>query len=58
LKPRLGLKNIIKTLHQQNQPSRSGLRGEMSIEDDVRSVRPKEAVSDENIKKKPQNNFE
>jgi hypothetical protein len=26
-------------------------RGEISIEDDARSVRPKEAVSDENIKK-------
>jgi hypothetical protein len=26
-------------------------RGEMSIEDDLRSARPKEAVTDENIKK-------
>jgi hypothetical protein len=32
-------------------------RGEMSIEDDARSGRPKEAVSDENIKKST-NNFE
>jgi hypothetical protein len=31
-------------------------RGEMSIEDDARSGRPKEAVSDENIKYT--NNFE
>ena len=31
-------------------------RGEMSTEDDARSVRPKEAVTDENIKKvSPQN---
>jgi hypothetical protein len=32
-------------------------RGEMCIEGDARSGRPKEAVSDENIKI-PQNNFE
>jgi transposase len=33
-------------------------RGEICIEGDARSGRPKEAVFDENIKKSPQNNFE
>ena len=32
-------------------------RDEMSTEDDARSGRPKEAVTDENIEKSPQNNF-
>jgi hypothetical protein len=33
-------------------------RGEMCIEGDARSGHPKDAVSDENIKESPQNNFE
>jgi hypothetical protein len=35
-------------VHQQNQPLSSGL---LKFEDDERSGRPKEAVTDENIKK-------
>lgn len=31
--------------------------GHMSTEDDERSGRPKEAVTDENIKKNPENDF-
>jgi hypothetical protein len=45
LKPRIGLINIIWTLHFAKLK-----RGKMCIEGDVRSGRPKEAVSDENIK--------
>jgi hypothetical protein len=41
------------TLHQQNQPLKSAKlkQGEVCIESDARCGRPKEAVSDENIKK-------
>jgi hypothetical protein len=55
LKPRLGLINFIWTLHQQNQPLRSSLLNlnevKFASKSDACSGRPKEAVSDENIKK-------
>jgi hypothetical protein len=53
LKPRLGLINIIWTLHQQNQQLRSGLLNlnEAKYASNARSGRLEEAVFDENIKK-------
>jgi hypothetical protein len=50
---RLGLINIIWTLHQQNQLLRSGLLNlnEAKCASNACSGRPKEALSDENIKK-------
>jgi hypothetical protein len=49
LKPRLGWINIIWTLHHEWFAKYE--RGEMSIEDDARSRRLKEAITEENIKK-------
>jgi hypothetical protein len=49
LKPRLGWINIIWTLHHEWFAKYK--RGKMSIEDDARSGRLKEAITEENIKK-------
>jgi hypothetical protein len=49
LKPRLGWINIIWTLHHEWFAKYE--RGEMSIEDDARSGRLKEAITEANIKK-------